>query len=177
MKNKLQTAGFIYVAFAIVTASQSVASLEALAPGHFGRRFHTDQAGRVVQNNQRLDGPDEGIGPYSPENLPPVPAPTPAPAPEPETQADYTITAWVASWCGPCKRWQAKELPALLKAGFKVTVRDIDEEKAPESVKSVPTIILYRRGEEIQVKTYWKAKELIKYVDNLMALKTWVSNV
>jgi thiol-disulfide isomerase/thioredoxin len=150
-----------------------VASVEAMAPGRVGERIHANKTERLVSDNQRLDRPGEGIGPYSPENLPPPPDPKP----EPEQGPEYTVVAWVASWCGPCKRWQAKELPALLKAGFQVTVRDIDEEKAPESITSVPTIVLYRRGKEIQTKSYWKAKELIKYVDDLTALKMWVRNV
>jgi len=120
----------------------------------------------TLRDCQRLDGHyQDGIGPYSPENVPEPPIDPAA------VDSEYRIVVWTASWCGPCKRYKAKEVPALLKAGFKVEVLDYDTDKPPKSVKSVPTIMLYYKGNLLQTKTYWKAKDIREYVDNHLSLK------
>jgi hypothetical protein len=83
----------------------------------------------------------------------------------------YTVEAWTASWCGPCRTWKRRELPALLKAGFKVTVRDYDQDNPPKSITKVPTIRLFYKGTLIHTQTYWKAKDIAEYVDNHLSLK------
>jgi hypothetical protein len=38
-------------------------------------------------------------------------------------------------------------------------------------VKVVPTVRLYYKGKLIHQETYWKASDIIKYVDNHLSLK------
>ena len=59
----------------------------------------------------------------------------------------------------------------MVKAKIKVTVRDFDTGKPPKSIKSVPTVILYYKGKEVHRDTYWKAKDVLKYIDNHLSLK------
>jgi thioredoxin 1 len=62
-----------------------------------------------------------------------------------------------AAWCGPCKKQLPilKELASELGSGVKVVTVDIDE--APEesnyyNVKSIPTIMVFKDGEQVQDK-------------------------
>lgn len=172
MKTRIQLAGFCYVIFALVTAHNYLASTEAVASRCPGAGVHTEQAERPVQNHQRLDRlVEDGIGPYDPNNLPPPPEPAPEPAPEPTGKAAYTVVVWNADWCGPCKTYKSKEVPALLKAGYTVKVLDYDTDEPPGEVRNVPTVMLYYKGTLLKTETYWKAKDIDKYVDNRMSLK------
>jgi hypothetical protein len=58
-----------------------------------------------------------------------------------------------------------------VKAGFTVTIKDYDTDGPPKDVKKVPTIRIYYKGTYLQQKTYWRAKDIAKYVDNHLSLK------
>lgn len=153
MKRAFQITSFCYVAFALLLATHTLGSLETTSSRN------TDQ-GRVVEpsrpalcDHQRLDNSGE-----TPEDIK-------------ERRGDYTIEVWVTSWCGPCRRYKILEVPALLKAGFKVEVLDYDSNEPPEDVKEVPTVKVYYKGTLLRQKTYWKADDIIEYVDNRLSLK------
>jgi len=168
MKTRFQIAGFLYVSLALLTAYQSVASTEEMVKKRAGERNVISKVERPVQDNQRLDGlRGDGIGPYDPSNLP---EPKPE-SEEPKGKAAYTVRVWSADWCYPCTKWKKKELPTLLKAGYKVQVLDYDKDKPPKDIKAVPTVILLYKGEEVYRQNYWTAKDIDKYVDNRMSLK------
>jgi thiol-disulfide isomerase/thioredoxin len=88
-----------------------------------------------------------------------------------EERSKYTIEVWTASWCGPCRRYKLVELPALLKTGCKVTVRDYDKDNPPKDVKKVPTVRVYFKGSFLRQEPYWRAKDVTEYIDNHLSLK------
>lgn len=74
------------------------------------------------------------------------------PPAEPGTTAGkpYWIM-FTAKWCGPCQRWKANEKPIMERAGYAVTVIDIDHDphadkwKRKYGVSTVPTFFLLDR--------------------------------
>lgn len=83
----------------------------------------------------------------------------------------YTIRVWAADWCGSCKRYKKEELPALLKFGYQVEVLDFDEDNPPETVKSIPTVMLYYKGDLVEIRSYWRAISVDRFVEGRLALK------
>lgn len=167
MKRALEIVSFLYVSAALLVATKAVASLETTFKRDPNTRSDMESTRSAVPNHQRLDQLNkDGIGPYDPDNLPPAPAPE-------NPKSNYIVTVWTASWCGPCKAYKAKEVPALQKLGYTVIIKDIDKDKPPKGLKitSVPTVVLRYKSTLLKVKTYWKAKDINKYVDNLMSLK------
>ena len=153
MKRFLQIAGPLYIVFAILTAHFAMAPLEASFADGVDQRCEMVAPRSVVLDNQCVDYSD-------------ATAPT-------DTKPEYTIEAWSADWCLPCRIWKKRELPTLLKAGYKVTVRDSDKEKPPKGVKikKVPTICLYYKGKLLDQEVYWTAKDLLKFLENRRTLK------
>ena len=151
MKGRLiKIAGALYVTFALLIAHAALATAEAPVTLNADSGHVVVQAEPTLLDHQRLDNAGK----------------------KSQTSRDkYRIEVWTASWCGPCRRYKAIELPALLKAGFKVTVRDYDKDNPPKDVKSVPTVRIYYKGTYLQQKTYWRAKDIAKYVDNHLSLK------
>jgi len=45
-----------------------------------------------------------------------------------------TITAYTASWCGPCQAWKAECLSDLRKAGWNVVIKDTNNGTVPRFV-------------------------------------------
>tara|TARA_Y100000034_G_scaffold132925_1_gene197084 strand:- start:1468 stop:1719 length:252 start_codon:yes stop_codon:yes gene_type:complete len=71
-----------------------------------------------------------------------------------------------AEWCGPCKMIKPV-LKELKSSGMDITFFDIerDVEKAKKlSIMSVPTMVLYRDGDEFERINGTVAKETIKYL-------------
>lgn len=61
-----------------------------------------------------------------------------------------------ATWCGPCKR-QTPILEQFSKENPEVKVLEIDTDESPEiaqrySVKSVPTLLLFKDGTKVEAK-------------------------
>ncbi len=74
------------------------------------------------------------------------------------------ITAYTASWCGPCKTLKPI-LKELQSEGFSIDIIDIDEnqmESAAKSIQAVPTLILYDDGVEVARTSGVPSKENIK---------------
>jgi len=150
MKRLLNGFAAIYICLALFVAHSALVTTEASATRHLDTGSVVVEAGPAVRDHQRLAGPEQ----------------------TPRTDRScYIVEVWTASWCGPCRRYKATELPALVKAGFTVTVKDYDTDKPPKDVKKVPTIRIYYKGTYLQQKTYWRAEDIVKYVDNRMALK------
>ncbi len=87
--------------------------------------------------------------------------------PERDTLSEYTVRVWTASWCDPCKRYKAVEVPRLIAMGFKVEVLDTDVDKTPKYIRAVPTVELIYEGKTLKRKTYWKAKSIENFVVTL----------
>lgn len=152
MKSRLlnvATAG--YVAFAILAAYTAVAPLKAVVANSVDNKTTVAAPSRPLCDRERLDFTNTTI---------PV-----------SELRHYSIVAWTSDSCSPCRTWKARELPALLKARLEVEVKDIDEEERPDDVTSVPTIMLYYKGELIKAKVNWKAKAILKYIEGRMSLK------
>ena len=165
MKRLLNVITASYIAFALLVAHSALAPSQEAPARDADSGSVVVEAGPALCDYQRLV--DDYPEPYEPKPVEPDPADI-----KPKTNKScYTVVVWTADWCGPCQRWKRIELPALLKAGYKVTVKDYDTDDPPKSVKSVPTIMLYLKGNIIQSKTYWRANAIDKYVDNHLSLK------
>ena len=149
MKRLLNAFTALYVCFAILIAHSAVASTKATIQRNVGQGIVVVAPEQVVQTNSRLYDTD-----------------TPR-----TTKAAYQVVIWTADWCGPCQVYKRVEVPALVKIGYTVTVKNYDRDGQPKSVKVVPTVMLYYKGVLIQTKPYWRARDLDKYVDNRMSLK------
>jgi len=84
-----------------------------------------------------------------------------------EAYSEYTVRVWTASWCNPCKRYKAVEVPRLIAMGFKVEVLDTDVDKTPKYIRSIPTVELIYEGKTLKRETYWKAKSIENFVVTL----------
>lgn len=142
-----------YVLFAVFTAYSAVA--ENQIPVVYGPHQETKVGApeQIVRHSKRLDVPDTQ-----------------------NNRADnqkryYKIRVWTAEWCAPCKRYKREEIPALLKFGYQVEVLDYDEDDPPETVKSVPTVMLYYKGDLVISRTYWRANDVNQFIENRLSLK------
>ena len=150
MKRFINAFAAIYICFALFVAHSALATAKATSTLNPNAGRVVVETRQLVQNYQRLDFANQ----------------------EPRTtKASYQVVIWTADWCDPCQRYKRLEVPSLVKAGYTVTVRDYDTDDPPKSIKAVPTVMLYYKGVLIQTKTYWRAKDLDKYVDNRMSLK------
>jgi len=87
----------------------------------------------------------------------------------------YTIRVWSASWCAPCKRYKATQIPKLEALGFKVEVFDIDVDETPKYVRAVPTVEVIYRGKTLKHQTYWEAENIKDFVDTFHQQEpTWI---
>lgn len=92
-----------------------------------------------------------------------------------ETSNGFSLVAFIAPWCPPCKR-QATVIAELdSEVGKLITVGRIDTDENPEtskefSIMSIPTLILLKDGKKVEQLTGFHDKaELIgmlgKYID------------
>jgi len=77
------------------------------------------------------------------------------------------LVDFFATWCGPCQM-MAPEIDALAKdveGKFKVGKLDVDaspETAGKYGVQSIPTIIIFKEGKEVDKLTGFKPKEDLK---------------
>ncbi len=77
------------------------------------------------------------------------------------------LVDFFATWCGPCKMLA----PELENVSQKVTVVEIDVDENLElsrrfGVMSVPTLILFKDGKEVNVNVgYMPADEIIRWIN------------
>lgn len=152
MKKKLiQLAGALYVCFALLAAYTAVAPFEASVADSRNQSPTVATPSRPLLDRERLDYSDTTTAKSA--------------------KGQYEIRVWSSSWCGACKTWKAKELPALLKAGYKVKVLDYQTDDPPPEVKLLPTIQLVFKGKVLKTEVNWKAKDIDRYVEGLLKLK------
>ena len=151
MKNRIQIAGSLYVSFAVILAYCSVDAFETSPTNSGNRTSQVESLAGTLQHTERLDYTDTKTNP--------------------DEQAKYTVVAWTAGWCGPCKRWKQRQLPTLLNLGYKVEVKDIDAEQAPREVKSIPTVFVYYNGRMVKFQVAWTAIDIDKFIKGRMYLK------
>ena len=69
-------------------------------------------------------------------------------------QKEWVAISCTAEWSGPC-RYIATEFTALAKTFREVLAIELDTDRNPETVlaleiASLPTVLMYRRGQELQ---------------------------
>lgn len=88
---------------------------------------------------------------------------------EPPLKEDiFVIEKWTATWCGPCKQWNAQEKPILEKAGYEVKEMDwnLNTARAQElEIKRIPTVVLYKNGVIIEKKVWFMANDIINTIN------------
>ena len=83
------------------------------------------------------------------------------------TSKGTVLVDFFATWCGPCKMLA----PELESVSQKITVVEIDVDENLElsrrlGVMSVPTLILFKDGKEVNVNVgYMPADEIIKWIN------------
>lgn len=79
-------------------------------------------------------------------------------------QADETLVAVTAKWCGPCQRFHADlSRDPGLAGGRRVLLVDADRREARRyRARSLPTFILERDGQEIRRTTGYSGPEGLK---------------
>lgn len=80
----------------------------------------------------------------------------------------FVIEKWTATWCGPCKQWNAQEKPILEKAGYEVKEMDWDLNTARAQeleITRIPTVVLYKNGVIIEKKVWFMANDIINTIN------------
>lgn len=80
-----------------------------------------------------------------------------------KSEKPILIDFW-ATWCGPCMR-QAPIVEALSEEGYAVGKIDVDQEPALAQqfqVMSIPTLIIFKGGKEVQRIVGLTSKEKLK---------------
>lgn len=80
-------------------------------------------------------------------------------------QGDYVLVDFFATWCGPCKMLSpVLENISNARSEVKIVKVDIDEsmDLAREyGIMSVPTLILFKKGEKVAVKNGFMPEPLL----------------
>ncbi|MDD3171683.1 MAG: thioredoxin [Bacilli bacterium] len=83
-----------------------------------------------------------------------------------ELKNDYVVVDFYANWCGPCKMISpfiseiSEEIP--LVAFKKIDVDENEDLASALNIKSIPTIIIFKYGEEIDRKIGFASKTVLK---------------
>ncbi|MFC1656059.1 thioredoxin [Patescibacteria group bacterium] len=84
-----------------------------------------------------------------------------------ETKEGVVLVDFFATWCGPCKMLAPviEELAGEYEGKVKVGKLDVDEN--PETagkfgVQSIPTIIIFKDGQEVDKMMGFQSKEVLK---------------
>jgi len=147
MKQLLKWATATYVCFAIFAAYSALAPTQDTTPVYVSDRVVMVEAGQTLLHSSQVDGPDQnGLVQRALDG--------------------FTIHYYGASWCEPCAKFKAKEIPALREAGAKVLVFDIDVDRPPRRIRAVPTLIIFKSGKLVSVIVGYKT------CDEIVALLT-----
>jgi thioredoxin 1 len=92
-----------------------------------------------------------------------------------ETKEGVVLVDFFATWCGPCKMLAPviEELAGEYEGKVKIGKLDVDEN--PETagqfgVQSIPTIIIFKDGQEVDKMLGFQSKEALKeHIDKALA--------
>ena len=76
------------------------------------------------------------------------------------------IVDWYAEWCGPCKAMVPILEQLKSELGEKVKIIKIDTDQNPElaieySIRSIPTIMIFKNGNSLYRESGVKSKEIL----------------
>lgn len=80
-----------------------------------------------------------------------------------QAEGNVLVDFW-ATWCGPCRR-QAPVLDELSQEGFQIGKVDVDENPGLAQrygVMSIPTLILFKKGQEVKRFVGLQSKDTLK---------------
>lgn len=89
-----------------------------------------------------------------------------------EIKTGLVLVDYWATWCGPCKKMEPVLEEISKVQGVKVAKLNVDNYKsftASQNIRSIPTMILYKNGKEVQrlVGVYTKS-ELLEILNSYL---------
>lgn len=88
---------------------------------------------------------------------------------ESETKEGMVLVDYWASWCGPCRKLDPVLKEIAGETDIKIGKVNVDRYKAfvkSQNISSVPTLILYKNGKEVQrLSGFYSKEELLAILD------------
>lgn len=88
---------------------------------------------------------------------------------ESEIKEGMVLVDYWASWCGPCRKLDPVLKEIAEETDIKIGKVNVDRYKAfvkSQNISSVPTLILYKNGEEVQrLSGFYSKQELLAILD------------
>jgi hypothetical protein len=159
---KLEIAGALYVSFALVIAHSALAPAQA-TPSLYARQGSVvERVEDPVLDHQRLYQLDSSANVA--EGTDDTQCRT--------NKSCYVIEIWTAVWCGKCPAYKERTVPALLKLGYTVVVKDWDKDAADRpKIRAVPSACIYYKGTHLRTWVAPTTSKIDRYVENRMSLK------
>lgn len=143
MKLASQIFGWVYVAYALLSAYVALDTLQAADPGYVTKRSYHETFTSLDGFGKRVDQPDEGT--------------------VVDISTEYFIEIWVTDDCQYCDQFEERELPKIKKAGVRYKVFNTAMFPPPDEMKSAPCIRVFRQDMLIkQFNGFVKADKVLE---------------